>query len=75
MKQRNPDATCLNCPYCFDGTVKDEFGEPLGVVECRRAQPLPGFSYDGYHAPRHPYPYTETDRWCGEHPGFWREEA
>lgn len=57
---RNPEAVCGTCPYQSLFTL--EFGT---WRVCKRHAPIAG---DG-----DPFPWTDDDQWCGEHPDFFKE--
>lgn len=63
MKQRNPNATCGNCPYWHERTRT-----------CRNCFPNPD-QEAGPVRMLSAWHRTMPDDWCGQHPKFWAEVA
>lgn len=59
MKQRNPNATCGNCPYWYALNVE--------IGECRQDNAKVIDQDDGSLV----FPLALEDEWCGQHPEFW----
>lgn len=58
---RNPDATCENCPYFWFSSERNIDGDPY-AGQCRKYASRGTATEFFYSVP--------SDGWCGEHPDF-----
>ena len=60
MRERNPAATCGNCPFWNKQKAAPQIRDGLG--KCQRTHP----TNSGFQV-------IHKDEWCGEHPEFFKD--